>query len=74
MTTSTPRTVTCPDTDYAIGADGTVTPGVHTIVGCGHTFTAAPDDEGLFDCPECGIWFNDDEAAQELAAAKAVEA
>jgi hypothetical protein len=25
--------------------------------GCRHTFTDEPDDEGLVDCPECGIWF-----------------
>jgi uncharacterized Zn-finger protein len=28
------------------------------IVGCGHVFTADPDDEGLVDCPNCGMWFH----------------
>lgn len=28
------------------------------IAGCGSTFEAEPDEEGLVDCPECGIWFN----------------
>jgi hypothetical protein len=37
--------VTCP-----------TTPGA--LVGCGTTFDAVPDSEGLFDCPECGLWFN----------------
>ncbi|HEY5657470.1 MAG TPA: hypothetical protein VIY27_06745 [Myxococcota bacterium] len=27
------------------------------IVGCGETFDAEPDAEGLVDCPHCGIWF-----------------
>lgn len=27
------------------------------IVGCGHTFEAEPDREGLIDCPNCGMWF-----------------
>jgi hypothetical protein len=29
------------------------------ILGCGHVFEATPDEEGLVDCPECGIWFRD---------------
>ena len=28
------------------------------IVGCGKTFTQQPDEEGIFDCPHCGIFFN----------------
>lgn len=27
-----------------------------TPSGCGHRFTAVPDDEGLVDCPNCGLW------------------
>lgn len=27
------------------------------VVGCGHEFEAEPDDEGLVDCPNCGMWF-----------------
>lgn len=30
----------------------------HTIAGCGSTNVAGPDDEGLFDCLDCGIWFD----------------
>lgn len=36
-----------------------------TLLGCGHTFEATPDDEGLVDCPACGIWFD---AAEGVAA------
>jgi hypothetical protein len=27
------------------------------VVGCGHVFTAEPDNESLIDCPNCGMWF-----------------
>lgn len=27
------------------------------IIGCGVTFSGRPDDEGLIDCPNCGMWF-----------------
>ena len=30
----------------------------HTVIGCGAEFDAEPDEEGLIDCPACGIWFN----------------
>jgi hypothetical protein len=30
------------------------------LVGCGHTFTQVPDDEGWFDCPRCGMFFNEE--------------
>jgi hypothetical protein len=30
----------------------------HTIIGCGSTNVEGPDDEGLYDCHDCGIWFN----------------
>ena len=26
--------------------------------GCGHTFVEEPDEEGLVDCPNCGMWFS----------------
>jgi len=29
-----------------------------TMAGCGHEFEAEPDEEGLVDCPNCGMWFN----------------
>ena len=41
------KTVTCPRTARFEG----------DIVGCGTTFTQAPDDEGVFDCPVCGVFF-----------------
>jgi hypothetical protein len=41
-------TVTCPK-DARFEGD---------LEGCGHTFTQEPDDEGYFDCPECGMFFN----------------
>jgi hypothetical protein len=28
------------------------------VVGCGAIFDAAPDSEGLVDCPACGMWFD----------------
>jgi hypothetical protein len=27
------------------------------LVGCGSVFDAEPDEEGLVDCPVCGMWF-----------------
>jgi hypothetical protein len=41
-------TVTCPK-DARYEGD---------LEGCGHTFTQEPDEEGFFDCPECGLFFN----------------
>lgn len=32
----------------------------HTIIGCGSSNVAGPDHEGLYDCLDCGIWFNPD--------------
>lgn len=37
------------------------TPG--PIIGCGATVADERDDEGLVDCPNCGMWFNPDEEA-----------
>jgi len=39
------------------GPDGRDSYGPLWVVGCGHRFDATPDEEGLVDCPECGIWF-----------------
>jgi hypothetical protein len=39
----------CPDTSG---------PRKSTILGCGEEFEQEPDDEGLVDCPYCGIWFS----------------
>lgn len=47
--------VTCPTGLYA--ADGTR----HTIIGCGARIEDIRDDEGIVDCPNCGIWFNPEE-------------
>lgn len=30
----------------------------HTVIGCGSTNLAGPDDEGLYDCLDCGIFFD----------------
>jgi len=38
------------------GPDGPDTYGPLYVVGCGQTFEAEPDDEGLVDCPFCGMW------------------
>lgn len=42
----------CPDTAIDVA------PGETLILGCGHLFSSKTDDEGLVDCPHCGIWFN----------------
>lgn len=42
------------------------------IVGCGATFEAVPDDEGLVDCPMCGIWFDPTHPASQPQPAGAV--
>ena len=50
-----PRFVRCPTaTTMSDGAP-------HTIIGCGSVILDLRDDEGLVDCPNCGIWFNPDE-------------
>lgn len=48
------RSVRCPDNPSPYDID------TGAITGCGLTFTAAPDGEGLFDCPGCGLFFNPD--------------
>ncbi len=30
------------------------------LVGCGMSFTQKPDEEGWFDCPHCGMFFNEE--------------
>lgn len=39
------------------------------ITGCGREFEAEPDDEGLLDCPHCGIWFNPNHPGNQPPAA-----
>lgn len=48
-----PTTYTCPGADEVDNG--------HTVIGCGAVFDAVPDDEGLVDCPRCGIWFDPDQ-------------
>lgn len=48
----TQTSVACPTTP--VQPDGSP----HTIIGCGSTNVSGPDDEGLYDCLDCGIWFN----------------
>jgi hypothetical protein len=31
------------------------------IVGCGSANLVGPDDEGFYDCLDCGIWFTAEE-------------
>lgn len=33
----------------------------HNIRGCGDQFDGRIDDEGIVDCPWCGMWFRPDE-------------
>lgn len=55
-------TVTCPANDRGPQPDA-FPPGIPDIVGCGATFQAEADDEGLIDCPNCGMFFDPARAA-----------
>lgn len=48
----TTTTIQCPTSDTT--RDGHQ----HTVIGCGSNNVTAPDDEGLIDCLDCGIWFD----------------
>ena len=39
-----------------------------TLIGCGSTNIREPDDEGLCDCLDCGIWFPAGQATRRVAA------
>lgn len=39
--------VRCPDS-----------PDTNDVIGCGEVFDAEPDDEGYYDCPRCGLFFD----------------
>jgi hypothetical protein len=43
------------------------------LVGCGHTFTAEPDSEGIIDCPNCGMWFTPSKEVLRVLKEKAGE-
>lgn len=45
-------TITCPT-----NLQEAVTP-ADDIVGCGSSDVVGPDDEGFYDCRQCGIWFS----------------
>ena len=45
-------TSACPTAQHAQDGDR------HSIIGCGSTNIIGPDDEGLYDCLACGIWFD----------------
>lgn len=47
-----PNEIRCPTSTRT--PDGTL----HSIIGCGSTNVTGPDDEGLYDCGDCGIWFD----------------
>lgn len=49
--------ITCPTAP--LRADGVP----HTIIGCGSTDVIGPDNEGLYDCVNCGIFFDPREEA-----------
>lgn len=48
--------VRCPTDADVPHAERTDAPG-EFIIGCGHEFVAEVDQEGLVDCPNCGMWF-----------------
>lgn len=44
--------LTCPTTPVPYDDDPT-----QVLVGCGSSNVSEPDDEGIVDCLDCGIWF-----------------
>lgn len=52
--------VSCPDWPQA-GIDA-----ADDIIGCGHAFYAGPeaDEDGMIDCPVCGICFTREQGTQ----------
>jgi hypothetical protein len=50
--TSTMDTYTCPTNPLQPNGEP------HTIIGCGRSFEAVPDDEGIIDCPHCGMFWH----------------
>ena len=56
-------TFRCP-TSHVQAGDGRYS----TIVGCGSTTVAPPDEEGLCDCRDCGVWFDPVAEGQLVAA------
>lgn len=52
------ETITCPTTPRTIDGEP------HTVIGCGATIPDRRDDEGLVDCPHCGIFFDPDQEEQ----------
>lgn len=50
------RTYRCPDDDRG-PQEAAYPAGIPDIIGCGREFTAELDDEGLADCPHCGMFF-----------------
>ena len=51
--------VTCPT--EARQQDGTL----HTIIGCGSSNVTGPDDEGIYDCDDCGVFFDPKQERRE---------
>lgn len=35
------------------------------LAGCGSTNLVGPDDEGIYDCLDCGLWFTADAAEHQ---------
>ncbi len=46
-------------------------PDGHEIEGCGSANVTGPDNEGLYDCDDCGIWFDQENADAATKKAKA---
>jgi len=44
------------------GPSPTRKPGEDDLRGCGSTNLSEPDDEGLIDCLDCGLWMTEAEA------------
>ena len=43
---------------------------VHDLDGCGSFNITGSDDGGLYDCDDCGLWFDEQDARAAIEAAK----
>ena len=40
------------------------------LEGCGSFNVTGPDEEGLYECDDCGLWFDEQNARDAIKAAK----
>lgn len=46
---------------------------LNPIIGCDSKHVVGPDDEGLYDCLDCGMWFTPDKETQQEVPEELVE-